>query len=531
MVKKILYIIFFFQLGLFELQAVVPVSPLLKSIRHQKMPFNNSCPYFYKDSIKSEQRCMVGCVATSLEQIINYYRYPEMLLDTLKGWETNNYTINDIVKGTKIDYSNILNYYKEGEYNLTQAKAVADLSYMCGIAAHMNWNINESGAGLDSLIEPLKNVFGYKYVRRAYSYSYTPNHWKELIYNELKHKRPVLFVGYTSLIQGHAFVVDGINEEGLYHLNWGYGGNYDGYFDLDILNAFEKPSQTTDEGKVLGFFSMQEALFLNPYEVEYDEGDTLVDKSRLAIDSVKFMRDPDLNKYVTAKVYVRNTSSDSINSSMEIYTFDGFNEDTVMVNIDANATIATRLAPMQKDSVLAYLTFKKAGKKLFAITANDSLNLFVDTIEVKKTYEPKTEILDVDSVIGSDRAEFNIELKNLSSDYWAGNMITYSLFDGYYTTEEGDTRHWQVMNTPPLRTEMQRVVFEELKPNTFYTFIIRNPWLPVYTLPFTTQGTSGIIKTRIADIESHKSHDINGLNIIDSTNGIIIKNRKKWYLK
>jgi hypothetical protein len=35
---------------------------------------------------------------------------------------------------------------------------------------------------------------------------------------------------------GHAFVCDGYDGNGLYHFNWGWGGAYDGYFKLAILN-------------------------------------------------------------------------------------------------------------------------------------------------------------------------------------------------------------------------------------------------------------------------------------------------------
>lgn len=35
---------------------------------------------------------------------------------------------------------------------------------------------------------------------------------------------------------GHAFVCDGADGNGLYHINWGWNGYQDGYFDITILN-------------------------------------------------------------------------------------------------------------------------------------------------------------------------------------------------------------------------------------------------------------------------------------------------------
>ena len=63
------------------------VLPLLSSIRSQGHPYNSACPFFLNaDSVLSSERCVVGCVATALEQILTYYQRVYTLQDTLKGW-------------------------------------------------------------------------------------------------------------------------------------------------------------------------------------------------------------------------------------------------------------------------------------------------------------------------------------------------------------------------------------------------------------------------------------------------------------
>ena len=64
---------------------------------------------------------------------------------------------------------------------------------------------------------------------------YTISEWDSLLYNELKDARPVVYGG-TSKSGGHAFVCDGYDGTGYYHINWGWSGYYDGYFKLAILN-------------------------------------------------------------------------------------------------------------------------------------------------------------------------------------------------------------------------------------------------------------------------------------------------------
>ena len=124
------------------------VSPLLQSVRHQAEPYNGMCPYYtYLDGSVSNSRCMVGCVASALEQIMSYYQHPIVLKDTLFGWSTPNYVIADVLPETQIDWANILPSY-DGYFTLIQAQAIQELSLYCGMAVRMNYGISESGTQL-----------------------------------------------------------------------------------------------------------------------------------------------------------------------------------------------------------------------------------------------------------------------------------------------------------------------------------------------------------------------------------------------
>ena len=64
---------------------------------------------------------------------------------------------------------------------------------------------------------------------------YSPSEWETIIYEELQNGRPVYHAGY-SMGGGHAFVCDGYDGNGMYHFNWGWGGSYDGYYKLSLMN-------------------------------------------------------------------------------------------------------------------------------------------------------------------------------------------------------------------------------------------------------------------------------------------------------
>ena len=74
---------------------------------------------------------------------------------------------------------------------------------------------------------------------------YSEPEWMDMVYNELSHRRPLYYQGvYLKfdpsvglMAAGHSFIIDGYNEEGLVHVNWGWYGIYDGYFDIALLDV------------------------------------------------------------------------------------------------------------------------------------------------------------------------------------------------------------------------------------------------------------------------------------------------------
>lgn len=124
--------------------------------------------------------------------------------------------------------------YTNNNYTQTQADAVAKLMLHCGKAVEMDYG-EESGA----IVTPgrLAKYFGYDsdLMLDLMRTCFTLAEWTAIIDKELQAKRPILYSGRTTN-GGHQFVCDGSDGNGLYHINWGWGGYQDGYFDITILN-------------------------------------------------------------------------------------------------------------------------------------------------------------------------------------------------------------------------------------------------------------------------------------------------------
>lgn len=207
------------------------VAPLLGGIKwNQGAPYNNMCPLY-----DGTNRSVTGCVATAMAQVMMYYQYPKELKTTIKAYNTQTYGIQipEISSGATYDWDNMLPDYSKSDYNSAQADAVAKLMYHCGAAVKMDYG-PLSGANVTPAI--LATYFGYDadLMKDLTRTVFTLQQWMTLIDNELKAKRPILYSGQAS-DGGHEFVCDGSDGKGLYHINWGWGGYQDGYFDLTIL--------------------------------------------------------------------------------------------------------------------------------------------------------------------------------------------------------------------------------------------------------------------------------------------------------
>ena len=209
------------------------IAPLLGDIVWDQLtPYNKMCPKY-----RGSSQSATGCVATAMAQVMMYYQYPKELKATIPAYTTTTYKVNvkTISKGEKYDWENMLPTYTQGKYNTTQANAVAKLMFHCGAAVQMDYG-DSSGAWV--LPEDMSTYFGYDadLLQEVYRSFYTLAEWKEILDRELEAKRPILYGGAASDESGHQFVCDGSDGEGLYHINWGWSGYSDGYFDITLLD-------------------------------------------------------------------------------------------------------------------------------------------------------------------------------------------------------------------------------------------------------------------------------------------------------
>lgn len=205
---------------------IVEVLPLITSQWEQSGYYNDSCPTY------------VGCVAIAMGQVMRYHQWPQKG----RGWHA--YTPSNMPE-LGVQYANFgateyrwdLMPDRLRDYTPQESKsAVAQLLRHIGVSVNMSYMDDGSGAYTIDIPSAMANYFLYNsQTLQLCSYdSFSVEEWLDLIKSELNAGRPVIYSGVHG-DNGHSWVVDGYDSDGYLHVNWGWGGDYDGYFLADKM--------------------------------------------------------------------------------------------------------------------------------------------------------------------------------------------------------------------------------------------------------------------------------------------------------
>jgi hypothetical protein len=212
----------------------------------QDTPYNQLCPKSYGSY------CPTGCVATAVSQVMKYYEWPVKST----GYGAGDWSAYSVAH--TYDWPNILNEYTTGNYTTAQGKAVAQLMLDVGYAVDMEYAYSGSGAMTDDVPPAMISNFNYdKSIAYIFRSDYDDDTWLQLMWEEIKYGRPIIYGG-NSTAGGHQFVADGYNTGGYFHINWGWDGDYDGYFLLDALTP-----EGVGTGGGLGTFNQYQDAIIN----------------------------------------------------------------------------------------------------------------------------------------------------------------------------------------------------------------------------------------------------------------------------
>jgi len=225
------------------------ITPLVKTNWDQNAPYNLSNPV---NPTTDELFPYAGCVATAMAQIIKYWA-SSVPVSTIPSYSyylsADGYSYSTTEKAGYSLFTvaslpsktfNFDNMPEQLSYDTSDESIedVAELIQYCARSVQMKFH--NGGSSANALVKSFTDFWGYnsnavEVLRNDYSAA----QWDDMIYSELKNNRPVLYSGSSMSAtgrSGHAFVCDGY-KDGLFHINWGWNGKYDGYFKLSECNS------------------------------------------------------------------------------------------------------------------------------------------------------------------------------------------------------------------------------------------------------------------------------------------------------
>ena len=216
----------------------VTVKPLIQAHWHQTAPYNNLAPFIKN----TENHAVTGCTCTAAVMVLHYFRrdLPDQLLATTPTYSYGDAPVTvSYPKGTPIQWDLMLNSYNSS-YPAEMGNAVAVLNAAFGAGIWQTYGNSTSGQ-ISNIVDGYRNYFNLSSTCQ-YQGGMSQTSWENIIYKNLANKQPMVYAGVHASEGGHAIILDGYNaNNGLYHFNFGWGGQGDGYYTLDAktgINGF-----------------------------------------------------------------------------------------------------------------------------------------------------------------------------------------------------------------------------------------------------------------------------------------------------
>ena len=208
------------------------IPAILETKWSQGSPYNDLCVF-------EGEKCVTGCNAASVAQLMYHWwrkGYSRGCEPTEKyKTKTNGWVIPALPAITVFDFKHMA---KTNPKTAEEKKAVQELMMYLGRTFHSDYTPGCTTAKPKEVAKYLKeNLRMGSLISYVSASKVGLKTFENYIYNELLQGRPVIVAGWQTSGGGHTFIIDGYDAiQDVYHVNWGWGGSYDGYFKLSALN-------------------------------------------------------------------------------------------------------------------------------------------------------------------------------------------------------------------------------------------------------------------------------------------------------
>ena len=174
-----------------SLKSAAAIAPLIQTKWNQYTPYNGQCP----KAPGSNEKCLTGCVATCMAQILYYYKWPEHC-PALPSYTPYGFS-DPLPELPPVDFNwDDMKLTYDYDDTGVAADAVAQLMRYCGQSVNMGYGLDGSSAYLNPKV--MINTFDYSENTKEVGNDpnkYSAEEWESLIYTELANGHPVPYSG------------------------------------------------------------------------------------------------------------------------------------------------------------------------------------------------------------------------------------------------------------------------------------------------------------------------------------------------
>jgi hypothetical protein len=227
------------------------VEPLLQTKWNQSSPYNDLYP------VSSDgKRAPANCVIIATAQIMKYYNHPARGMGQSEPFTYQGYNYPSVNLNAAYDWDNMLDKYTSSATE-QQRNAISTFVY------HVR-----TGMGAKSRPIGITTNFGYdKSLQLLFRKYYSDAEWERIIREQLDAGLPVEYSASKEGSDNHAFVIDGYDNTGKFHINWGWGGKDDGYYFINSMNGWDY----NGHGDIIINMKPDEGGAPAPYEMAIDK--------------------------------------------------------------------------------------------------------------------------------------------------------------------------------------------------------------------------------------------------------------------
>jgi len=404
------------------------VGPLLTTNWDQSWPYNALCP---ADQHGPGGHVYAGCVATAMGMVMKYWDHPvsgvgnESYYCPGYGYQSANFETTTYL-WDQMPNSISSNYLP-----------VATLLYHCGVAVHMGYSADGSGAQSTDAAEALVDHFRYPTAQYESKDSYSNSEWNNLMTAQIDNGTPVYYSGYSNE-GGHAFVLDGYDTANHFHFNFGWSGSGNGYFYTTDVNGF-----STWQGAIIN--TIPENYNINTIPVVLNANNAEAgDNFTLEIKTKPVLGNWNVNHY-DIMLYYDNENLDYTGYSVQ-GTLSQEGNITIVENSPGNLSIDWNSnTSLCGGGVIIKLNFvaRDAGEFLF-----DILSMHYNTLPVNNVVFTMVNITAPVATL----AESNITLSNIM--HLVYNSIGFTQVNTSYLLPSWNVNHYQFnLNYNPAKLE------------------------------------------------------------------------------